>query len=379
MSRFLVTGVAGFIGSHIATVLAQRGDFVLGVDRAPKAETPTPSRAILEATGNFRYQPDGDLVFARHGDEAYLADMIPRDLIPELLPGDEWRGAFDFAFLCAGVNYWKYPANDGLATDYEQITDAGIGGLKLAAMLGIKHAAYMSSAEVFGERSKYARDDAERSPLSTYGAAHIAVEDFGNVWARNNSRTFAALRLPLVYGPRESQGSPVRLMFESLASFLVNTDPLRTSEPYIMATPGDGLRTLDPLYISDVTDGAISLADAILGERYGFGTPGEPLGFMRINFGSIPRTPFEITNSALATLVASTFDLPRRKAGLQVQPMLKGSGDEWVTPSRFTLTENEALFAGFAQNTLSWFPKVPPSVGILSVADHFKGEPVGKV
>src|SRR5690242_17891459 len=184
MGRYLLTGAAGFIGSHLAETLLAQGHEVVGVD----CFTPYYPRALKEANvAAAREQPG----FALHD-----VDLVEADLAA-LLEGVD--GVFHLAAQAGvrsswGADFSTYVHHNILAT--QRVFEAAVPrGLKVV---------FASSSSIYGNAVKYPTQEDDRpAPLSPYGVTKISCEHLARAYASSLQLDFAALRYFTIYGPRQ--------------------------------------------------------------------------------------------------------------------------------------------------------------------------------
>ena len=191
----VVTGAAGFIGSHLVDLLVDRGRAVVGLDSFDPAYSPDQKRANLAAAGRrswFRLEA-GDL---RGTDLAALfagAETVYH-LAARAGVQDSWGGGFAEAW---------------------EVNVAGTQAVLEAALVaGVRRVVVASSSSVYGET---AAPDGRRtvSPISPYGASKAACEHLAGVYARRGLDV-VTLRYFTVYGPRQRPDMAMHRMFESV-------------------------------------------------------------------------------------------------------------------------------------------------------------------
>ncbi len=220
--KCVVTGVAGFIGSHLAESLVRDGHHVVGID----CFTDYYARDIKERNlSALRDDRRFRLV------EARLQDM---DLAPIL------EGAGQVYHLAAqagvraswGREFAHYTDHNVLAT---QVL------LEAALAARVPRLVYASSSSVYGDApSLPLREDAVCRPLSPYGVTKLAAEHLAVLYQRNHGLPTVSLRFFTVYGPRQR---PDMAFHRFLAA-------ARDGRP--LTVFGDGLQTRDFTFIDDI-------------------------------------------------------------------------------------------------------------------------------
>jgi UDP-glucose 4-epimerase len=219
MTRSLVTGGAGFIGSHIVDALLERGDEVTVVDHAHERNLPN-----LAGAGAARLVR-GDVRDVAAMSAAFVAAR-PEVVFHLAAQIDVRRSVDDPAFDAA----------------------TNIGGtasvLEAARRAGARRVVLASTAGVYGDPSELPTpEDAPLAPLSPYGAGKAAAEAYIELFSRLHGLSGLALRMSNVYGPRQSPHGEAGVV----AIFCGAAASGRPAQLY-----GDGRQTRDFVYVGDV-------------------------------------------------------------------------------------------------------------------------------
>ncbi len=183
-NRMVVTGAAGFIGSHICEALVARGDDVLGIDCFTDYYDVAQKRANLSAlAGNPRFQ--------------LVEESLTRLDLKCTLSG-------------AGVVF-HLAAQPGVrkswGSDFETYIENNVRATQMLceAMKGSSaRLVYSSSSSVYGQTAQLPmREDHPTQPNSPYGVTKLAGENLCLLYAANHGLSVAALRYFTVYGPRQ--------------------------------------------------------------------------------------------------------------------------------------------------------------------------------
>ncbi len=232
----LVTGAAGFIGSHVAQALLRRGESVIGIDNLNTYYEPRLKHdrlALLEGQGGF--------VFHR-------GDIADRRFMEGL--ADAYPGLTGFVHLAAqaGVRYSRTHPHD-----YASANLAGhLCVLELARGLHrLRHMVYASSSSVYGADAISPFDETQRAaePMSLYAATKRADELISHSYALQYGIPLTGLRFFTVYGP---WGRP------DMAYFLF-ARAIRDGRPITLFDGGRLQR--DFTYIDDIVAGVLAVLD----------------------------------------------------------------------------------------------------------------------
>lgn len=307
MGLVLVTGVAGFVGSHLAERLVARGDRVRGVD----CFTDYYARATKEAN-----------LEKLRGSDAF--DFVEADLAKvDLEPLFEGIDSVCHLAAQAGVRA-SWGAEFGVYVDCNVVTTQRL--LETAKSLELSKFVYASSSSVYGETEDLPmRETGATRPLSPYGVTKLAAENLAVLYNRSYGVPTVSLRYFTVYGPRQRP---------DMAFHRVITAALEGSPVEIY---GDGSQTRDFTYVSDIVDGtAAALTN---------GTPGDVL-----NLGGGSRVTL---NEAL--------DMIEQRLGVTLD---RRYGDAARGDMRDTLADNTR-----ARDTLGFSPSVDLADGLARQCD----------
>lgn len=226
--RSVVTGVGGFIGSHLADALLARGDDVVGVDCFTPYYDPAAKRAQVPA-----------------GVRLVDADLRDADLEPIVEGADVvyHQAAQPGVRLSWSSGFADYDSHNVLAT--QRLLEACVGRSTMPRVV------YASSSSVYGQAAAYptSEDDLPR-PHSPYGVTKLAAEHLCNLYAANWGLPTVSLRYFTVYGPRQRPDMAMH----------------RLCEAAIGGTPfplyGDGSARRDFTFVADVVAANIAAGEA---------------------------------------------------------------------------------------------------------------------
>jgi UDP-glucuronate 4-epimerase len=239
---FLVTGAAGFIGSHTAETLLKRGDRVVGLDNLNDYYDPERKRANVEEVRTNAPDP-ASYVFLQ-------GDIRDRKLLDPLFETHSFEAVIHLAAM-AGVRVsvedpWLY---------YDVNLTGTLNLLDGAVRHGKPNFVFASTSSAYGrtERLPFVETDAADRPLAPYPASKRAAELLGFSYHHLHKVDFTALRFFTVYGPR---GRPDMMAYKVLDSiFLGKEVPLYNG----------GQMHRDWTFVSDIVAGVVAAADRRLG------------------------------------------------------------------------------------------------------------------
>ncbi len=230
--NFLVTGGAGFIGSHICERLLHDGRAVWAFDDLTNFYDPQLKRRNL-----------ADLQSLAKPFEFVYGDVTDRAELEELFGSVRFDQVIHLAAR-AGVR--PSLAEPAL---YQRVNVEGtVNVLEAARRHGVKKIILASSSSVYGVNSKvpFAENDPIFCAISPYAASKLAVEALGHVYHHVYGLDVVALRFFTVYGPRQRPDLAIH-KFARL---------IRAGQP--LPVFGDGSSARDYTYISDILDGVVA-------------------------------------------------------------------------------------------------------------------------
>jgi UDP-glucuronate 4-epimerase len=233
-NRYLVTGVAGFIGSHLAETLLNQGHAVVGVDALTDHYDPAAKRRNIEP---LRSSP---------GFRFIQADLLEADLSALL-------GDVDIVFHEAGQpgvrrswgrEFEPYVRNNVLVT--QRLLEAAKGA-------ALSRFVFASSSSIYGDAQTLPVSEASLPrPRSPYGVTKLAAEHLCGLYAREFGIPTISLRYFTVYGPRQRPDMAISRFIHAL----------RAGEEIVVH--GDGEQSRDFTFVADVVRANLSAALATL-------------------------------------------------------------------------------------------------------------------
>lgn len=284
--KVLVTGAAGFVGSHLAERLATRGDTVVGVDNYNDYYDPERKRRNAEAVSRHR---NVTLLEADIRDRARMFGLF-----------EEHRfGAVAHIAAMAGVR--NSVANPALYIDVNLVATQHL--MDAARTFGAENFVFASTSSIYGDTPNipFRETDPCVEPPQPYAAAKRAAELLGYSYHKLYGLNFTATRFFTVYGPRGRPDMMPGLLAESL--FYGHTIPLYE---------GDMRR--DWTFVDDIVSGVVLALD-------------KPLGYEVLNIGRGEPQP-------LAAFIRVMEEVSGKRANLEPQPKL--AADVYVTYADIT-------------------------------------------
>ena len=223
MSRALVTGAAGFIGSHLVERLLSEGVTVIGVDCFTDFYAPALKRAnIKQAESNPRYS----LLELDLGKDD-LAPLPQVDVVFHQAAQAGVRSSW-------GSDFAVYTSHNVLATQRL---------LEHYKKTNLERFVYASSSSVYGDAERFPTDEGLLPrPFSPYGVTKLAGEHLVLLYGRNFGMPVAALRYFTVYGPRQRPD----MAFHRFCRALLRGEPIPVF--------GDGKQSRDFTFIADAVE-----------------------------------------------------------------------------------------------------------------------------
>ena len=241
-TRVVVTGAAGFIGSHLCERLLKDGHEVVGIDSFNDYYERDRKEANLQ---NARRHPAFKLV---------EADLVTAGLSPPL------TGA-SIVFHLAG----QPGVRPSWGSQFDRYVQANIVAtqrlLETLRESPVKRLVFASSSSIYGDAEMFpTKETALPRPVSPYGMTKLAAEHLAFVYMRNFGIPATSLRYFTVYGPRQRPDMAFWRFMEALV------------ENHEIGIFGDGEQTREFTYVSDAVEGTVKAASAdVLGQIINLG------------------------------------------------------------------------------------------------------------
>jgi len=228
MPSYLVTGGAGFIGSHIAEELLRRGARVRVADSF-----------ITGKRENLAHLTGVELV------EGDLADLsVARRAVEGM----------DYVLHQAAIPSVPRSVKDPIESNRANVV-AALNVLVAARDAGVKRVVYAGSSSAYGNTPTLPkREDMTPNPLSPYALQKLVAEQYCQLFTSLYGLETVTIRYFNVFGPRQDPGSPYSGVISLFATAL-----LENRQPTIY---GDGGQTRDFTYVANVVDGVLRAAEA---------------------------------------------------------------------------------------------------------------------
>jgi UDP-glucuronate 4-epimerase len=318
-NRIVLTGGAGFIGSHLAEALLRRGSQLTIIDSLDNFYSPAWKKANLEGIRRL-----GECKFLQvdicdfESVRAALAAVRP-DVIVHLAARAGVRPSIEQPRL------------------YEQVNVSGtLNLLEICRQFEIPRFIFGSSSSVYGasSRTPFSEEQVEIKPISPYAATKLAGEMLCYTYSHLHGLSVVCLRLFTVYGPRQRPDLAIHKFFALLEA----GKPI----PFF----GDGSSGRDYTYVSDIVSGILAALDYA-----------HPVG------AALPFDVFNLGNSrpvSLAELVAALERVSGRKAILDKQPLQPGD-----VPLTWASIEKAGRLLGYK-------PAMPLEEGLRQFAEWYR-------
>jgi len=293
MANFLVTGGAGFIGSHLVEELVRRGERVRVVDNL-----------MTGKRQNIVHVPSVEFV------EGDLADL---DVAQRAVMG------IDYVLHQAAIPSVPRSVQDPVTSNRANI-EASLNILVAARDAGVRRLVYAGSSSVYGNSPTLPKvETMATAPLSPYALQKLVAEQYCQMFTRLYGLETVTIRYFNVFGPRQDPSSPYSGVISLFISALCDG-----RRPTIF---GDGEHTRDFTYVANVVDGVLRActADSASGEVINVATGG------RASLNTLFQTIRELVGAGVEPIYAdprpgdvrdSQADISKARRILGYQPIV---------------------------------------------------------
>lgn len=237
--KILITGGAGFIGSHVVSAFVDRGDQVTVIDDL--------------SSGRLSNLGIGSRI-----------NLIKKD-ITKFNP--EETGRIDAIVHLAASPFVVDSWNHYHDCHYRNLT-VGLSIIDIALQLNVSKVVFASSAAVYGNPSRIPiQEESEKRPLSPYGLQKWTCEQYYEMFSKRFGLSIAALRFFNVYGPRQNPLSPYSGVISIFCQAIQDDKEIKVY--------GDGHQTRDFIFVKDVASACMCAVDNPL-----------PIGLSSFNIGT---------------------------------------------------------------------------------------------
>jgi UDP-glucuronate 4-epimerase len=234
LRKVLVTGGAGFIGSHLVDRLVERGDDVTVIDNFDPLYAPESKRRnVAPHAGKANYR-------------LYEADIRDMERLRDMLKGQ----GFDVICHLAAKAGVRPSIKDPIA--YQEVNVFGTQNLlEIAREKGVKQFVFASSSSVYGVNPNvpWREEDHVLMPISPYASTKVSGELLGHVYSHLYGIRFLVLRFFTVYGPRQRPD----LAIHKFTRMMLEGHPIPVF--------GDGSTRRDYTFVGDTVKGLMAAMD----------------------------------------------------------------------------------------------------------------------
>ena len=229
--KALITGGAGFIGSHLAEALCAQGAEVVVLDNL-----------LLGKVENLAWKTPGDRL------EFVEGDVADESLVRRLMNGCDW------VFHQGALPSVPRSVQDPLTSHLHNV-DGSLKLLLAARDCGVKRVLFASSSSIYGDVDAPSKHEGlPPNPMSPYALQKFAAEKYGQLFHKLYGLPFVALRYFNIFGPRQAFDSPYSGVTAKFCTAL-----LKGQRPVVH---GDGLQSRDFTYVANAVSANLRAAEA---------------------------------------------------------------------------------------------------------------------
>jgi nucleoside-diphosphate-sugar epimerase len=228
MAKYLVTGGAGFIGSHLSEELVRRGHTVRVADSL-----------ITGKRTNLSHVPDVEFLEGDLADEPFARRAVE---------------GMDYVLHQAAIPSVPRSVKDPITSNRANV-DATLNVLVAARDAGVKRLVFAGSSSAYGNTPTLPKhEEMPSNPLSPYALQKVVGEQYLQMFTRLYGLETVSIRYFNVFGPRQDPSSPYSGVISVFATAL-----LENRSPTIY---GNGEQTRDFTYVANVVDGVLRACEA---------------------------------------------------------------------------------------------------------------------
>ena len=334
MQKVLVTGAAGFIGSHVCRKLLVRGDLVTGIDSLNSYYDPMLKQARLSRIGKDAGQVNWNFVRGDLADGRVVADLFAASRFDRVI----------HLAAQAGVRHSITHPHDYVQANIVAFTNI----LEACRHAGVPHLTYASTSSVYGASTAlpFRENDGVGHPLQFYAATKRANELMAHSYSHLFSLPTTGLRFFTVYGP---WGRPDMALF-LFTKNIIEGKPIKLFN--------DGNHTRDFTYVEDIAEGVIRASDAVAAPDPSWNPANADIGT-----SNAPYRVFNIGNSTSVPLlgyIEAIEDALGAKAIKEYLPLQPGDvPDTWAD-------------AGRLEAAVGYRPTTPVKTGVKAFVDWYR-------
>ena len=225
--NILLTGGAGFIGSHLFERLINNSNYVQVIDNFSSSEV---EKNLLEITKNYEIKKDYDLI---------RGDLADYSIFTKI------NSDIDIIFHLAATPGVRFSIQNAPKVTKNNIIST-VNVFEKALESDVEKVVIASSSSVYGNPIYTPVDENHpKNPISPYAVSKLCCEMYADYYFREDNLPVTSLRFYTVYGPRGRPDMAIRIFFNKIMK----------NDPIIIF--GDGSQIRDFTYISDIVDGLI--------------------------------------------------------------------------------------------------------------------------
>ncbi|KKN51259.1 hypothetical protein LCGC14_0624590 [marine sediment metagenome] len=228
-NNILITGGAGFIGSHLFENLLSQDNYIVIIDNFNDLYIGK-EKNIEEVTNNYEKSKDYDII---------RSDLLNISTFKRI------KCEIDIVFHIAAIPGVRYSIQNATQVTKNNI-EGSINVFEYVLRNNIKKVVFASSSSVYGNPIYTPVDEEHpKNPISPYAVSKLCCEFYADYYFRENELPITSLRFYTVYGPRGRPDMAIRKFFNKI----IQNQPIKIY--------GDGDQLRDFTYISDIVSGLL--------------------------------------------------------------------------------------------------------------------------